>query len=76
MNTKSECWKAEGENMKRLQNELDILREKNKKKQFIIDICNQWIEKGYGDECFWEPWPECPTEEVLTPKILIEVLNS
>lgn len=37
-----------------------------------------WIDAGMGDECFWEPWNECPTEIDLTPnmvKLIIEELE-
>jgi hypothetical protein len=36
----------------------------------------EWIESGRGDECFWEGWPECPTEIELTPNMILAVLNS
>jgi hypothetical protein len=29
--------------------------------------CEQWISAGYGEDCFWEDWPECPCEDSLTP---------
>lgn len=34
-------------------------------------ICKQWISAGYGDEYFWDHWPECPSEESLTPNQLM-----
>lgn len=33
----------------------------------VLECLNDWISNGYGDECFWEVWPECPTEGILTP---------
>lgn len=30
-------------------------------------VCEQWISAGYGEDCFWEDWPECPCEDSLTP---------
>lgn len=30
-------------------------------------VCEQWISAGYGEDCFWEDWPDCPCEDSLTP---------
>lgn len=41
----------------------------------IIAICDEWIAAGAGDECFWEGWPECPSQGAITPKDLKVVLS-
>lgn len=33
----------------------------------VKKICKQWISAGYGEDCFWEDWPECPSDDSLTP---------
>lgn len=33
----------------------------------VKHVCEQWISAGYGDDCFWENWPDCPCEDSLTP---------
>lgn len=35
--------------------------------QMVID---DWTRADMGDECFWEDWPECPTECSLTPNMV------
>lgn len=36
-------------------------------------ICQQWVDDGRADECFWEGWPECPTpEDSLTPGMVLD----
>lgn len=48
-----------------------------KSKEDLILICKKWINEGYGDESFWEPWPECPTPELkLTPNALLSILKA
>lgn len=45
-------------------------------KEELIKLCEKWIADGYGDECFWEGWPECPTPDTpLTPNQLLTFLN-
>jgi hypothetical protein len=46
-----------------------------KKRTLIIQACKDWIEKGFGDECFWEGWPDCPTEIIFIPNMVMEALN-
>lgn len=33
----------------------------------VKSVCEQWISAGYGEDCFWEDWYECPCEDSLTP---------
>jgi hypothetical protein len=42
----------------------------------VKDICQAWAQAGYGDECFWEHWAECPTEETLTPNMLLACIEA
>ena len=44
--------------------------------QIVRQSLQDWIDSGQGDECFWEAWPECPTEIELTPNMILAVLNS
>jgi hypothetical protein len=44
--------------------------------RLVRQSLNDWVESGRGDECFWEEWPECPTEIDLTPNMILAVLNS
>ena len=44
--------------------------------RLVRQSLNDWVESGRGDECFWEGWPECPTEIDLTPNMILAVLNS
>lgn len=48
---------------------------KSIKKLAVILCCQDWINAGMGDECFWEEWNECPTEIKLTPKMIIDAIN-
>ena len=42
----------------------------------VKDICQEWIDNGLGDECFWESWPECPTpEDRLTPTTVMNYIE-
>ncbi len=43
--------------------------------QLVRTALADWIEAGRGDECFWEPWGECPTEIDLTPNMVLVALN-
>ena len=42
----------------------------------VKDICQAWAQAGYGDECFWEHWAECPTEETLTPNMVLACIET
>ena len=42
----------------------------------VKDICQAWAQAGYGDECFWEHWAECPTEETLTPTMVLACIET
>jgi len=44
--------------------------------RLVRQSLQDWIDSGRGDECFWEGWPECPTEIELTPNMILAVLNS
>lgn len=33
----------------------------------VKSVCEHWISAGYGEDCFWENWPDCPCEDSLTP---------
>jgi hypothetical protein len=38
-------------------------------------ICQDWVDDGRGEDCFWEGWPECPTpQDSLTPKMVLDRL--
>jgi hypothetical protein len=37
----------------------------------VKQICQEWIEAGAGDDCFWENWPACPSDIALTPKMVL-----
>ena len=42
----------------------------------VESILVQWVEAGYGDECFWEGWPNCPSpQDDLTPNMVIAALR-
>lgn len=38
-------------------------------------ICNEWVAAGQGDECFWESWPEEPSEDLLTPNMVLKAIK-
>jgi hypothetical protein len=40
-----------------------------------IACCEEWIEAGMGDKCFWGHWEECPSEYNLTPRNLLKALT-
>lgn len=40
----------------------------------VIRICREWVEADMGDEPFWEGWAECPSEETLTPNMVLKAL--
>lgn len=40
----------------------------------VIRICNEWIDADMGDEPFWEGWPDCPSEQTLTPNMVLNAL--
>lgn len=42
----------------------------------ILQICKEWIKDERGNDCFWEGWPECPSEGILTPNMLLEILTT
>ena len=44
--------------------------------RLVRQSLQDWIDAGYGNECFWETWPECPTNIDLTPNMILTVLNS
>ena len=44
--------------------------------ELVRQSLHDWIDSGRGDECFWEGWPECPTEIDLTPNMVLAALNS
>lgn len=46
-----------------------------KKKELVLKCLSDWISAGMGDECFWEEWPACPTEILLTPNMVLELLE-
>lgn len=50
------------------------MKSKNKK-ELVLKCLSDWINAGMGDECFWEEWPECPTEILLTPNMVLELLE-
>lgn len=36
-------------------------------------ICQQWVDVGCIDECFWEQWPDCPSgQDRLTPGMVLD----
>lgn len=41
--------------------------------QMVID---DWTRANMGDECFWEDWPECPSECSLTPNMVKAALEA
>lgn len=41
----------------------------------VMESLNDWVAAGRGDECFWESWPECPTEIELTPNMVLRALG-
>ena len=41
----------------------------------VKTICLEWELDGLGEECFWEQWPECPTESSLTPRMVLEAIR-
>lgn len=47
---------------------------KSRTKQAVINCCQDWINAGMGDECFWEEWIDCPTEYNLTPNMIIKAI--
>lgn len=42
----------------------------------IVHICSEWVDAGAGDDCFWEPWAGQPSEDSLTPNMVLSVLES
>jgi uncharacterized protein (UPF0335 family) len=38
----------------------------------IKRVCQAWVDAGWGDESFWEHWPECPTDDTLSAKQVLD----
>ncbi len=38
----------------------------------IKRVCQSWVDSGWGDESFWEHWPECPTDDTLSAKQVLD----
>lgn len=54
------------------ENHVEVVKSKDQ----IVFLCENWIASGYGDVCFWEPWPECPTPLLnLTPNGLLTLID-
>ena len=43
--------------------------------RLVRQVCLDWRNNGMGDECFWEEWPECPTEVPLTPHMVLAAIS-
>lgn len=43
--------------------------------RLVRQVCLDWCSNGMGDECFWEEWPECPTEITLTPHMVLAAIS-
>lgn len=63
-------------NAKILKMRADYNKIKNNAVTSVLSICDQWIDKGLGDECFWKAWSGCPTEDILTPNMVKAALLS
>ena len=44
-------------------------------RRIVRQVCLDWCSNGMGDECFWEYWPECPTETTLTPYMVLAAIS-
>jgi len=42
----------------------------------VVKICHAWFAEGMADECFWEGWPGAPVCDGLTPKMVVDAINS
>jgi len=42
----------------------------------VIRACSDWVNAGQGNDCFWEGWPECPTEQEITPMMVLRAIIS
>jgi hypothetical protein len=38
----------------------------------IKRVCQSWVDAGWGDDPFWEHWPECPTDDTLSAKQVLD----
>ena len=38
----------------------------------IKRVCQSWVDAGLGDETFWENWPNCPTDDTLSAKQVLD----
>ena len=41
----------------------------------VESVIDDWLRWDMGDDCFWEDWPECPTEQNLTPNMVKSALD-
>jgi hypothetical protein len=42
----------------------------------IKRVCRSWIDAGLGDETFWENWPNCPTDDTLSAKQVLDHIEA
>lgn len=38
-------------------------------------VCQSWVDAGLGDETFWEYWPDCPTDDTLSAKQVLDCIE-
>jgi hypothetical protein len=42
----------------------------------VRSICDDWVKAGFGRDCFWEDWVECPSEDrTITPMDILTLLD-
>ena len=42
----------------------------------VKNVCQEWVDEGLGDECFWENWPGGPTDEALSPRMVLDRIEA